>query len=495
MTDTAVATTSPVDTQSASRLVHIPLEVLLRITSLISTTDLSSVRLTCKALEGGLFNFFSHEFFRKKQFMVSSYSLQALVDIAKHPTLSSSLKHVIISTDRLQLDTNRPQHDFPGMQDDNDRYRANLGLADHMSLMTTGGLRDMLAEAFGSLPNLETVDVRDFNANSRSRDGRGAPWRSYGALTLSRATNMAVGSASTYNGGPYVTQLFGAITAALAVSRARPKNIQVHLRKGGLFSDWGLHDSAFFITPRLESSMTQVLCGLQSLHLTLHIIHPNINPTPFITQKFLSLAPNLTWLRLNFSAVSDQSGPEQLLSWLALKDTETSVTPQDMDPIQFHRLEQLDLGNLVIQPQTLLKLVAKFGPTLTTLSLRRVALVNKNHDADLKINPWARFLSRLPKVAENLRLVQLGLLRHVTRSDARRRVRDKDRVSFLHAGIPQSEWQCSTHVVSMERAIAEAIVHLSAEWPEEVPPPANMDQLLESGTDDDDDLEEEEAGE
>lgn len=467
-----MATTFPVDPQSASRIVHIPLEVLLKITSLISTTDLSSVRLTCKALEGSLFNFFSHEFFRKKQFMVSSYSLQALVDIAKHPTLSSSLKHVIISTDRLKLDKDRLQHGFPHLQDDNDRYRANLGLADHMSLMTTGGLRDMLAEAFGNLPNLETVDVRDFSANSRNRDGPGVPWRSYGALSLSRATNMVVESSPSYNGGPYVTELFGPITAALAVSQARPKNIQVHLRKGESFSEWGLGDSAFFIPPRMESSMTQLLCGLQSLHLTLHVSSPIINPTPFITQKFLSLAPNLTWLRLNFSATGDQAGPEQLVSWLALRDTERSVTPQDMDPIQFHRLEQLDLGNLVIQPQMLLKLVAKFGPTLTTLSLRRVGLMNKKYDPNLKINPWTGFLSRLPKAAGNLRLVQLGLLRHVTRPRAGPRRRDpKDRVIFHRAGISQAGWQCSTNLVSMETAIAEAIEHMSAEWPEEVAPP------------------------
>jgi hypothetical protein len=452
--DTTMTTTITVDPQSASRLVHIPLEVLLRITYLISTNDLSSVRLTCKALEGSLFNFFSHEFFRKKQFMVSSYSLQALVDIAKHPTLSPCLKHVIIGTDRLQRGAFN-------VLDDGQRRQADFALADHMNLLVTGGLRDMLAEAFGNLPNLETVDIRDFSAHSRNRDGLGAPWKSYGANTLLKATNTTVMGNPNSHDDPYVTQLFSAVTTALAVAQARPKSIEVLLRAGG-WADWGLQDGAFFIAPRMEPLMAQLLTGLQSLHLTLAFQRAQ-NMKSFIYQNFLSLAPNLTWLRLNFNG-TDREGPELLLSWLALNDTERSVDALNMDPIQFSRLERLDLGNVTMHPQALVKLVTKFGPTLTTLSLRRVSLLDDKNDATLKINPWAGFLSRLPKVAANLRLVELSLLSHGTKEGWRGHVGFKTGID-TDTGRPKTEWKCSTRLVPMAKAVAQAIEHMSPEWP------------------------------
>lgn len=53
--------------------------------------------------------------------------------------------------------------------------------ADQEYLMKNGIHREMLTEAFTSLENLETVDVRDFNA-SRQRDG--TDWKSWGVTTL-----------------------------------------------------------------------------------------------------------------------------------------------------------------------------------------------------------------------------------------------------------------------------------------------------------------------
>jgi hypothetical protein len=150
-------------------LTNIPIEVLLRITHHLTTTELGNVRLTCRALEQSLFHFFSHEFFRKKQFMVSDFSLQTLVDISKHPTLSQVLTHVIIATDFVTSYVHSSS--VPSQRD---------ALTDHRTayewLVSAGLLKDMLAEAFRNLPNLEIVDIRDFNAKSRSRDGTGTEW-------------------------------------------------------------------------------------------------------------------------------------------------------------------------------------------------------------------------------------------------------------------------------------------------------------------------------
>jgi hypothetical protein len=76
-------------------LLSVPLEVLLQITSHLTTVEYGNLRRTCKQVETVLFSSFSKEFFRKKQFMISEFSLQALVDISKS-RFSSVLSHVIM---------------------------------------------------------------------------------------------------------------------------------------------------------------------------------------------------------------------------------------------------------------------------------------------------------------------------------------------------------------------------------------------------------------
>jgi hypothetical protein len=88
------------NTQAGSPFAQLPAEVLTRITRWIPTPDLSAVRQTCKVIERKTFASWSHEFFRKRQFMISTFSLQTLLDIAKHEHLGPMLKHVCISTDR-----------------------------------------------------------------------------------------------------------------------------------------------------------------------------------------------------------------------------------------------------------------------------------------------------------------------------------------------------------------------------------------------------------
>jgi hypothetical protein len=79
-------------------LLSLPLELIIYISSFIATPDLASLRLTCKQTEKSLYEWFVEEFFAKKQFMLTQPSLQTLVDISKHVSLSKRLKHVIIAT-------------------------------------------------------------------------------------------------------------------------------------------------------------------------------------------------------------------------------------------------------------------------------------------------------------------------------------------------------------------------------------------------------------
>ncbi|KXX76233.1 hypothetical protein MMYC01_207253 [Madurella mycetomatis] len=470
-----------INPQPDSRLVQVPLEVLTRITYFISTKELGNVRLTCKVLERNLFNFFSHEFFRKKQFMVSSDSLQTLVDISKHPTLSASLKHVIISTDRLQ-------NTFGVVTTEEQKRRGDFARADHFSLLATGTVRDMLAEAFSGLASLETVDIRDFNSLSRNRDGYGNPWRSYGAVTLSNSTLSVVASQPLTDTDEYATQLFSTVTAALAISQSRPRSIEVLLKNWR----WGLHDHAFFIPPRLEPLMTQLLSELQSLHLSLHRFGQF-----FMIQKFLSLTPNLTWLRLNFSDSSRyaQDGAEDhLLCWLGLLEAEPPANPIGRDPVRLGRLERLDLGSATVWPQALLRIVTKFAPTLRSLYLRRVTLCD-SHDLDAKVNPWKTFLPKLAKVpGVGLRELGLSLLKHCTCKKSRggQYFASPSFVGDVFFSNPKTGKEerkriCSTHFLTLEKAIEEMVTQMTEEWP-----PTSEDGLSDDNENEDEDEDEDE---
>jgi hypothetical protein len=79
-------------------LLSLPLELLVYISSFVSTSDLAALRLTCKQTEKSLYEWFSDEFFVKKQFMLTQPSLQVLLDISRHVSLSKKLKHLIIAT-------------------------------------------------------------------------------------------------------------------------------------------------------------------------------------------------------------------------------------------------------------------------------------------------------------------------------------------------------------------------------------------------------------
>ncbi|KAK3297249.1 uncharacterized protein B0H64DRAFT_319374 [Chaetomium fimeti] len=466
MTGTTVATMDP---QHGSGLVQIPLEVLTRITHFISTTDLGNVRLSCKALEQGLFHFFSHEFFRKKQFMVLSDSLQALIDISKHPNLSPFLKHVIIGTDRPSQ-----RYHFPNRKEEASARLATAN-ADHMQLLAAGGLRDMLAEAFANLTNLETVDIRDFNSPSRSRDGRGTEWRSWGANTLAASTNTSIFTGIVNSEDPYLSQIFSAVTAALAAAQARPKSLEILARSRSGYGGIALRDSAFYIPPRMEAAVSPMLASLQSLHLTLSLTH-SLGMKPFMFQKFLSLTISLTWLRVNFknTAPHDQ---EEVLSWLALKDTQKPNAPFDMAPIQLPRLERLDLGDTELKAENILNLVVKLAPTLTSLYLRRVCLFDESNDhtAD-KINPWDRCLSVLSRTRGlNLRVLDLSQIAHQSGG-----FRGSVPFKPTEDSATIRDWTCSTNLVTLDKAIAQAVAAMVPDWP---PEPDRMD---EDGSDDDD---------
>lgn len=376
--------------------------------------------------------------------MITQFSLQTLVDISRHPTLSRCIKSLIIGLDHLKAA--KPET-IPTLQE-YQRYR--VALASQERLLHTGAAVDLLVTALSNLPNLETIDIRDFNSATRYRDtndtraraasARIPEWRSYGASehhAWLRHLNNSLFDPYSQLSHDFVDQVFKIVLTSLGRSAPPVKSLYVLLRN----SQVGLKDDALAVFPALDVGIPAVLQGLTRLHLDMTAevarIEPSIwqfptpsNITPSTScfdpsttniRNFLSMTPNVSWLRLNFTLRSMHSAATPLLlCWLALKPdgpftegTKTTWSAVNPAPVALP-LKRLDLGNLSVNPDVLAAVIRKFD-MLEDLTLKRTSLLcerSKYADEDTDHgSPWPRFFRRLPARAPNLKTLTLRNLR------------------------------------------------------------------------------------
>ncbi|KAF1972636.1 hypothetical protein BU23DRAFT_554851 [Bimuria novae-zelandiae CBS 107.79] len=356
-------------------LTGMPLELLVHlIATYLPTKDLGALRLTNKYLEKALFDTFAKEFFTKKQFMLTTPSLQALVGISRHGALKKAMKHCIIGLESYK-DT---QNWLPPNADASWKLAFHRGLADQFALMSSGRGRDLLAEAFRNLPNLETLGIRDYNAQGRARDDN--RWSSYGAPTVFQETLCALRCGS----GDWASEVFLLVTQALAEANRAIPSVETILR--GVSK--GLTDIAFFL-PSPNDKMDLVLNGLQQLLLTLNYADrrgTNVFNDFTLLEGFLLRASSLHHLRLNF-VKSDSSWASDVIQRLS------SV------PNLLPNLRRLDLGMLLVGPDTLIHVISKFSATLRHASLWKVVLMHDAtpqwKDSERRYSPWPRVLRTL----------------------------------------------------------------------------------------------------
>lgn len=412
------------DEKARCMLLRMPPEVIRRIASFLPTPGLGAVRLTCKTLENSLFESFSSEFFGWKQFMLTEQSLQALIDISDHPTLSLRLRHVIIATDRLTgaRGYNLTAEEFL-------QYR--LAFTDQFCLLAPQRDIQMLAQAFTNLPNLEAISIRDFNSPTRFRDGPAAEWSSYGATTVIRTTRSRMEMGSRLQ-DDFVSRAFSTVLSALAASpQCRPRELEV-LTTG----NWGLRDYNLCIPRWLEPSLLPVLSSLEKIHLAMDFAvayrgWPVFSlPSQFgggqtrenrslFTKLFLSKTTNIKCLGLDFQE-ADVAGYEDLLEWLAtpLRTGDPPATDRrplgEPDPITLPALQQLDIGYANISLPILKNLVEKFSPTVEFLKLRHIQLIDGFSIDHAKVNLWSSFFKGLASTSDlstsRLRTVTLAHL-------------------------------------------------------------------------------------
>ncbi|OIW30111.1 hypothetical protein CONLIGDRAFT_702603 [Coniochaeta ligniaria NRRL 30616] len=420
--------------QTTSSLGRQPLEVINNIASYLSTADICALRLTCKAANHRLTDFFLRRFFRTKQFWIDEPSLQALIDMSAHPTISRELKHVALGSDHYHLCTSPlGTLAMSGAQ----IQQLRLRVASHQHLQRTGTSIAMLTKAFANLPNLETLSIRDFDNSIRStalRKTTHTLWSdveafdSYGTKAASRATGHPIVTdwikACTLNMSDDVNSigdLFTTALVALAGAGARPSAIEVIIRDG---RRWGLRDKAFYIPVYLQPSVKPMLYKLTKLHLdialgreipcaihtTLYRLGPGPLNTSSLLQNFLCLTPRLTWLRLGFDG-SDYWTTHQFLHWLgggSRTKWSAAYSAVFTKPAKLARLEHFEMAGAEVTFEILQQLILRLSKTLRKLNLRGVTLRTTAHDQDHEVNTWSRFLIFL---AHNTDLRSFGLWR------------------------------------------------------------------------------------
>ncbi|RMX91804.1 hypothetical protein D0868_13777 [Hortaea werneckii] len=379
-------------------LLQLPPELLLRPSDHLTTSELGHFRLTCKAIESTLFDTFAKEFFTKRQFMVEHVSLQALLDIANHPTLSKWLTQVIIGADVLHHSSDIAHRSSCA------KYRE--GYLERHTLLNTGLACDMLVAAFSKLPNLQTVGLRDYyggpSGSGRQRDGPNAKWKSYGwSCDLSehdyRDQMQLYRPSTTTWSRP--APLLPLVLQALGRANARPQNLETFLRR-----DYKLEPSSFDVfNIRLTPSIPAILAGIQRLMLSISVVNYwslsggsdsiERSTTSVPIKRFLAHTPNLQCLRLNF--VSDTSSADEVLEWLGqrpgVSSLKTSPPVVHVPAIQLNNLVELDLGMVSIHESTLVDIITKFN--LKSLNLWKVSIKESNDSESV----WPSFFATLAK--------------------------------------------------------------------------------------------------
>ncbi|KAJ0114811.1 f-box domain containing protein [Diaporthe amygdali] len=404
-----------------SELVKLPRELLDNVATSLPTQDFNSLRLACKELEAKTFPYWANCFFKKRQFMIDQFSLQTLVDISQHDALSKVISHLIIGLDEFRafnLDrafSSAAQNLQPLAEFD--RWRS----ADctQQALLYGGGAVDMLSRALVNLPNLRTIDLRDFNSPTRYRDAvprnPSPQWRSYGS---SHYQQWPLGRCSTTG----------------------VQSLEVILRN----HHFALGDDAFSLSGVPGSQLAAALRGLTKLHLDLNSHCPHLSglshvqvtmpkrdffdPATTHLRRFLGLTPSITWLRLNFYpniGASHRSSPSKLIAWLGLEPN--TIPPPNLPwgpgnpaPITLP-LRRLDLGNVKTSPVIFRRLLKKFT-RLECISIRDICLrdaeaTSDSHESDIEDNDdclWARFIRNLHATNQNIKKVELSRLMEET---------------------------------------------------------------------------------
>ncbi|KAI1470612.1 uncharacterized protein F4812DRAFT_272054 [Daldinia caldariorum] len=487
-------------------LLEIPLEVLLHISSYLTTPEYGNLRLVCRRLEVSLLKAFTHEFFTKRQFMISEFSLGALLDISRS-RFATSISYLIISLERPPTLPSLPIHMqvFSDVEQAIAYNRIRAEFMSHQALVTTGRDLELLSEALCNLPNLKTIGIRDFNSSGRYRDGGDNCWHAYGAPTFFRETNQALDQprfARHLDSGliesrmQYVSYIFRTMLRALG--KAKETHVRTQSETHGparfevILRSCHVPGLAFDLPHYLEPIVIPFLNDLKTLFL-------DLGPASFSTLvvskggsyegylglplvTFLSKTPSLEHLRLNYRHCTVDE-IKHLFQWLT-SPPETPDRPDLSTPtvgqgvngntIQnnlprvpqtpaFQHLKELEIGLVTIEPSQLLSIYKRFKPSLRIISLHKVTFTTQSQTVTPeRVNLWGAFFGQMAKLKFDLTTIRLSFLRQI---HAMTSYPVEFKVKSRSPNTPHNitEWTGN----DFERASGELIDAMTIDWPSE----------------------------
>ncbi|KAK4565370.1 hypothetical protein LTR86_003987 [Recurvomyces mirabilis] len=417
-------------------LLALPPEVVVHVSTFLNTKEFGDFRHSCKAIETAIFKVFSKEFFSKRQFMLEQVSLQALVDISKHPVLSKQLSEVIIST-----------HNLPNQYNGSNRLYSALVGSGYVSqdvLISTGLARDMLVEAFSNLPNLRTVGLRDFDGLGRYRDGTDARWRTYGWSYGMDPLDLGSHQLENHSPDSYLSLILLALGQARTPVQAMPKAVQhSESRSQGQADPFPPTHSPMHLDiilrrhrkllPRsfdvlggyMGTIIKPILAGLKQLLLVVdsneryRLVDPMNDPPPRDgLANFLQHCPQLETLRLNFC--SDDQYAERFLQWFGAPSTTVlgaaalGAEFATVAPLSLPYLKSLDLGMLTASPSTLVRTVCKFD--LTSLNLWKITIAGTATGPTSFEDFMTNLADELPASTTTIRNISFGFIHQADRT-------------------------------------------------------------------------------
>jgi hypothetical protein len=233
-----------------------------------------------------------------------------------------------------------------------------------------------------------------------------------------RFNPSATFSAELQDEAKHLSRVFINVLRAIGKAGSRPRHYEVILRQSSL------HDHAFNLPKYVGPLVQPVLDNLRTLLLDLNAdfppVHVDVKDMPtechnFLLRTFLSRLPELEHLRLNFRFYHDQE-TSNLLSWLsspvsAATSNSASATSllESPQPIEFTKLQRLDIGIIKVEPQVLFDIIRKHRATLRIISFHKVTLlpINPTKPGD---NLWAKFFGQLLKLDLKLTCVNMSFL-------------------------------------------------------------------------------------
>lgn len=263
----------------------------------------------------------------------------------------------------------------------------------------------MLATAISHLPNLETIEVRNFWSlyqGGRLRDG--VPWKSYGWSELEKATGMPTVFRPAPNPhdttSSYYSDVFQNVLAA-AIDCTHLKSLVAHLRSEHRHAHaCGLLGSAFW-TPELTcSNYRKGLSHLETFMVTLDGPRAEfgVHDVCLDLENFATYLTSLRHLRLN---------------WLGVQMNNITKFDSLMTTLSFRLslLRRFELGTVELPISSILDL--KCFQSLEDLCLFSITLTGPKYSAIQQDDAWSEVLKSLAANMPKLRNMNLKLLKQL----------------------------------------------------------------------------------